>query len=955
MVVILHLEKFRINSSKRYTMKKIFSALFVISCSYVAAQDNDCLNRQLAKSGKWTKLSETVKSNAADLAIQRRFYNAVHNPLQENYQPKGLDAAYSGSFQPPQYSQPLAYYWYTLFAERYLCEGDALVLNKFDINSIFRTEFNYVNFLEIYDTTAADNSLGFRALREGVPVEIRPGIWQFDDVKTSLGSGNEGLTKLWLISYDGQLPWSFVTRREFLLKRKRFLQKEMAAETPRLKDQLAGWEQQKKYKEQEWKSDPAKLANYISGTHNPAVERVQASHKKLIQGYENGIARIDEQLSASAEELNKWAIVIKSTKNNFDYDFTDKMEPFAELLTKPNPAYFKKYSSPAVPQMITVSIRYDHKNPVMVGFAKEMEKNLNLDFLKSFIGKTAPPAFNGNNAVAQNNATQKTNTNLSSPLSSNQVVKNNKNSSSPNKNTKTQTQTVPTSTSGKTVFVSGKLSAPAGVPVTLAMNNANDLVITPPKAAGNLYNTTAIRFAKGLKDGESFAVTVKKIASNMKAAVYFGSGRTLEDANKINIAVDFTYELLTRSSADKAMSTFYESFAPAVGGYNEEEGRYVVFISNTKDFEGSNGKFRQVFLRDRNTGITKMISVAANGEQGNGDCTEPSISADGETIVFESRASNLVAGDNNNFKDIFIWRKSTNSIELISKSANGAAADADCFDAAVSGNGNFVVFTSSATNLSAVPKGRSVSNIFLRDVVNGKTEMISVDPVMKTGGNGYKGSISFDGSRISFCSASGTLVANDNNNLWDIFLWHRGKQGLKRISLTHDGKERNAGSESASRQVASAISGNGKFVAFATTASNMVPNDNNTFQDVFVVDVETGKVNVGSFTNDGQSSNGDSPIEQGERVSINYDGTWVAFPTKATNLGAPGSNIILHNTVTGKKTAVSNVSGSYVGRPAISYSGSYVIFGKSANLDSRYSQSGIFAHFTGNGPCRDCN
>ena len=115
-----------------------------------------------------------------------------------------------------------------------------------------------------------------------------------------------------------------------------------------------------------------------------------------MQGYENALARLDEQLSASAAELDQRAIVIKSTKNNFDYDFTERMEPFAELLIKPNPAYFKKYSSPAVPQVITVSIRYDPKNTVMLGFAKEMEKNLKLDNLKSFIGKTAPAPLNGN-------------------------------------------------------------------------------------------------------------------------------------------------------------------------------------------------------------------------------------------------------------------------------------------------------------------------------------------------------------------------------------------------------------------------------------------------------------------------------------------------------------------------------------------------------------------------------
>jgi hypothetical protein len=935
-------------------MKKIITSLLLLIVLHATAQDNNCVDRQLAKAGKWTKLKETVKSSPADLAIQRRFYNALHNPLQAAYQPKGLDAAYSGSFQPVMYSQPVAHYWYTLFAERYICEGDALVLNKFDINTIFTTAFNYVSFLEIYDTTAADNSLGFRPLREGFPVEIRPGIWQFNDVKTALGAGNEGITKLWLITYDGQLPWSFVTRREFLLKRKRFLQREMAAETPRLKDQLAGWEQQKKYKEQEYKSDPAKLATYISGTHNPAVERVQASHKKLMQDYENAIARLNEQLSAPSDELNKWAIVIKSTKNNFDYDFTDKMEPFAELLTKPNPTYFKKWSSPAVPQMITVSIRYDHKNPVMVGFAKEMEKNVSLDYLKLLIGKTTAPAFIGSSSAQ--NQVGGTNNKVSTSVSPNQST------SSPktNKETTSKPLTPQGPLARNEMFLTGTLSAPAGVPVTLAYNNGNDLTITPAKGNGNLYNTSPIRFSKPVKEEEAYNVLLKKIASNMKGVVYYGKGKAPNAVNKIKVGIDFTYELLTRSTDDKVKSSFYESFAPAVGGFQGEEGRYVVFVSGTKDFQGSNGKFRQVFWRDRNTGVTKMISVTATGEQGNGDCAEPSISADGQTVVFESKATNLISGDNNNAKDIFLWRAASNTIEIVSKANNGGAEDAESFDAAISGNGNFVVFTSPATNLATVPKGRSLANIFLRDIQNGKTEMISVDPVAKTGGNGYKGSISFDGSRISFCSPSGTLVANDNNNLWDIFLWQRGQTDLKRISMTHDGKEKNGGTESASRQVASVISGNGRFVAFATTASNMVPNDNNKFQDVFVVDVETGKVNVASFTDDGQPSNNDSPIEQGERVAISYDGTWVTFPTKATNLGAAASNIILFNTQTGKKTAVTNTKGSYVSRPVISYNGSYVVFGKSEALDVRSGTSfgesggGIFAHFTGNGPCRDC-
>lgn len=955
MVAIQRMEKtLNKRTGKQQAMKKLMILVLSVNSFFANAQDDDCLDRQLAKQGKWTKLPETVKSGAGDLAIQRRFYNAVHNPLQSAYQPKGIDAAYSGSFQPPQYSQRLAYWWYTVFAERYFCEGNALVLNKFDINTIFTTEFNYVSFLEIYDTTAADNPLGFRALREGFPVEIRPGIWQFNDVKTSLGAGNQGLTKLWLITYDGQLPWSFVTRREFLQKRKRFLQKQVELEAPRLKERLAGWEQQKKYKEQEWKADPARVANYVSGTHNPAIERETANHKKTMQSYENAIERIEGQLAAPAEDLNKPAIVIKSTSNYLDYDFTDKLEPFAELLTKPNPGYLKKWSSPAVPQMITVSIKYDPKNAVTAGFAKEMEQLLNLDLLKSFIGKTAPGATGLTPAAQKETNNPSTNKTVAAPANQpNNELKTNKASTA-----KPLTPQGPLAKSGN--FLTGILSAPAGVPVTIGYEGGADLTLTPPKSGGVLYTSTPVKFTKPINENEQYNVLVKKIAGNMKAVVYRGSGKAPSGINNIRIGVDYKYELLSRSGDDRVFSNFYETAAPAVGGMGGEEGRYVAFVSWTKGFAGNDGKFRQVFWRDRNTGETKLVSKSPGGAIADGDCGLPTMSADGQVVVFESKASNLVPGDNNGRKDIFLWRAKTGTIELVSVPAAGGIANGESYDATVSGNGNFVVFTSDAVNMSGIPKGKSLYNIFIRDVVNGKTDMLSVDPTTKTGGNGVKGSISFDGNRVTFCSPSNTLVANDNNNIWDIFLWERGKAVLRRVSLTHDGKERLQGDESGSRQVASTLSGNGRFVVYSTTAPNMVANDVLKYQDVFVFDIDNNKLQVASFTAEGQPGNHDSPIDQGDRLAITHDGTWVAFPTKASNLGAQSSNIILYNTQTGRKQVVTDTRGSYVGRPAISYSGSYVVFGKSEPLDQRSGVAfgdtggGIFACFTGLGPCRDC-
>lgn len=933
-------------------MKKIVFLALILTSSFAFAQDDDCMDRILSKEGKWVRLKETVKSSSADYAVQKKFSDAVYDMLQP-YKPQGIQAQWSGGFSSVVNKKPVAEYSNMLFAMKYHCKGSELVLD-IETNTRLDVRYNLVPFLEVYDTTTDYQGSGYFDLREGLPTEIKPGVWQFKEARTSLGFGNEGLTKNWFLTYPGQLPWSYVTRREFMLKRKRNVQKQYDEAKKQTQESIDFWDKFKKEKEKEFANDPVKMANFMSGYYNPGLAEAKAKQPKILAQYEIALDKINEALSAPATELDKIAIVIKSQKNNLDYDFTDKMEPFAQLLTKPNPAYFKKGTPPAAPQMISVAIKFDPKDPRSTKFAEEIEKLLNLEYIQSFIGKTAPGTASITSSPGKA-AASVTNNNSTTTKASPQTANATKTSSA---TSKPLTPQGPLPSKG--VLLKGTLSAPAGVPVTLAYNNANDLTITPAKGAGNLYNTTAISFTKPVNDNEQYEVSLKKIAGNMKGVVYLGKGKAPDNAGNIKIGVDYTYELLTRSSDDKVFSSFYESFTPAVGGYNGEEGRYVVFVSNTKGFAGADGKFRQVFWRDRNTGITKMISVSPTGEQGNGNCAEPSISADGKTVVFESVANNLTAGDNNNYKDIFLWRAATNTIELISKSANGGAADGDCFDAMISGNGKFVSFTSSASNLSSVSKGRSIANIFLRNIADEKTEMISIDPVQRTGGSGYKASISFDGSRISFCSSSNTLTANDNNGLWDIFLWQRGQPALRRISMTHDGKERNGGSESVSRQVSSAISGNGRYVAFATTASNMVPNDDNKFQDVFVVDVETGKVSVASFTNDGQPSNGDSPIEQGERVAINYDGSWVAFPTKATNLGAQSSNIILYNTITGKNVAVTNTRGSYVGRPAISYSGSYVVFGKAAPLDERAGAAfgdgggGIFAHFTGNGPCRDC-
>lgn len=507
----------------------------------------------------------------------------------------------------------------------------------------------------------------------------------------------------------------------------------------------------------------------------------------------------------------------------------------------------------------------------------------------------------------------------------------------------------------KGTLLSGIFSAPGGTSIILQNNGKADLTLLAKKETGNNFSSNFFDFPAKFLDSTKFKIALKKIPIGQTANIYAGAeGIMPQDKDILRVGCDFTYDHISRSTNDKLFSTFYDGSDAAVGGNNGEEGRYVTFVTTSVGLDGSTGKYRQIFWRDRNTGITKLISTSPNGEEGNGESYYPAISGDGKSVAFESYSSNLVTSDKNGARDIFVWHSATNKIERVSVSNDGKDANAESYEASVSGDGNFIAFTSMASNISATEKGTSNNNVFLRDMKSESTIMISIDPIAKKGGGGSKPSISYDGTRIAFYSHTATLVADDNNGLWDIFLWEKNISTLKRISLTSDGKERNQGNESANRIVAPAISGDGRYIAFTTTATNMVSGNMNGYQDVYVYDINIGKTVIASNGANGISGNADSPIEQGEKIAISFDGKWLAFSTKASNLGVPASNIVLHNMITGENRAVSNVTGSTVGRPTITATGGYVVFGIGAKLDSRFQSSGIFANYTGVGLCRSC-
>ena len=187
-----------------------------------------------------------------------------------------------------------------------------------------------------------------------------------------------------------------------------------------------------------------------------------------------------------------------------------------------------------------------------------------------------------------------------------------------------------------------------------------------------------------------------------------------------------------------------------------------------------------IFVRNRVLGTTERVSVDSSGNQGNlgslgGDIqTCPAISFDGRFVAFASAATNLVAGDTNGILDVFVHDRQTGITERVSVDSAGGQTDAESYAPAITDDGRYVVFTSRATNLAAGAT-HGYQNVYVHDRLSGKTELLSVDGTGLVGdSNSSPGSISADGRSVAFWSWATNLVAGDTNDYPDVFLRDRG-------------------------------------------------------------------------------------------------------------------------------------------------------------------------------------
>ncbi|HOX57811.1 MAG TPA: hypothetical protein P5205_06300 [Candidatus Paceibacterota bacterium] len=390
--------------------------------------------------------------------------------------------------------------------------------------------------------------------------------------------------------------------------------------------------------------------------------------------------------------------------------------------------------------------------------------------------------------------------------------------------------------------------------------------------------------------------------------------------------------------------------AVAVGGGDSgspvisADGRHVLFASAAGNLVLTSSNtpvpFRSppalnVFLRDRTNGTTVLVSVNLTGTSGgNGDSLPVGISTNGRYVVFESSASDLVAGDTNGLGDVFARDLVTGTTILVSAGTNGGPGDAESRSAVMTRDGHYVAFLSTATNLVAEGDTNGLADVFVRDLQAGVTVRASTGT--KTGGQGVSDSpdITPDGYYVAFCSNA--------LNTREIYV-----RDLDSGALIHA----SAGAGAAATAVLKtpmvvcynhAFSADGRFVVYETSRS---PNYSPAYPGLILrYSLETGLTDL-VHTN---AAIHPSMARDIRNLAMTPDGQKIVFVASTNGTSGATTCILLWDATTGGTTLVSGDLGGQVPAnsacdwPAIDASGRYVVFSSTATNLTTNTLSGEY-------------
>ncbi|MCB9876868.1 MAG: PD40 domain-containing protein [Planctomycetes bacterium] len=355
------------------------------------------------------------------------------------------------------------------------------------------------------------------------------------------------------------------------------------------------------------------------------------------------------------------------------------------------------------------------------------------------------------------------------------------------------------------------------------------------------------------------------------------------------------------------------------------DGRWVVFASDASNLVGgdTNGH-ADVFVKDFGTGLTDRLSLGPQGQQADDRCSEPRITPDGRFVVYTSKATTLSPFDPNHGSDIYLADRALHTTTLCSVNHLGIVGTDASFSPSVSDDGRYVAFASNAGNLIPGGDGNGVTDVYVRDLLTGAVHLCSRTPLGAPGnGPSRNPRISGNGQFVVFDSAATDLVGNDTNGRRDVFVYDLTTDGVWRASIGQNGVEPDGDC------TALAISRYGLDVVFQSFASNLVAGVAG--QQVYVTAPIGGAFECVNVDDSGNFGNGAS-LHGG----ISGDGRFVAFTTRASNVFDGDTNGALEDvavrdrqTGTTRRASIAATGGSPNGScqwPAISDDGRFVAY-----------------------------
>lgn len=371
------------------------------------------------------------------------------------------------------------------------------------------------------------------------------------------------------------------------------------------------------------------------------------------------------------------------------------------------------------------------------------------------------------------------------------------------------------------------------------------------------------------------------ISADGRFAAFQSYASDLVDADKNGMGDVFMYDIqsgtTTLISVNSEGTGSANSFSeyPAINA----DGRFVAFQSYASDLTAKDtNKGVDVFVRDLQNRTTALVSVNKDGtDSGNNISMHPVINAEGRFVAFPSSADNLVAADTNKTGDVFVRDLQSGITNLISVNKDGTDSGNDIsIEPVISANGRFVAFTSYADDLVTVDTN-GVGDVFIRDLQNGATTLVSIDKEGIDSGNGWSDHpvISADGRFVAFHSSANNLVALDSNDMEDVFVRDLQSGITILISVNKDGTD--SGNDTSSDPV---ISTDGRIVAFDSDANNLVAMDTNSINDMFVRDLQSGTTTLVRVNKEGTDSANNISIIPVASANDRF----IAFPSNANNL-----------------------------------------------------------------------